>query len=987
MLLDAIEGPDDLRELDPGQLRALAAEIREVLIRAVSVNGGHLGSNLGAVELTLALHRVFDSPRDAIVWDTGHQAYVHKLVTGRAEGFERLRQAGGLSGYPSRAESEHDLVENSHASTAISYAFGLAVARDATDAESTVVAVVGDGALTGGLAYEALNNLGHSRRRAVVVLNDNGRCYAPTISRLTLAAVGAPHAPADPAGFFGALGLAYRGPIDGHDIHALETELRAAAAHDGPVVVHVVTRKGEGYLPAENDHEKHLHDVGAFDPETGRARPGIGSSYTAAFSAALIELATRHPEIHALTAGMPGSTGLLPFAERFPDRCFDVGIAEQHAVTAAAGNGDAAACAPSWRSTPRSSAARGTSCSTTSDSTAYPVVFCIDRAGITGEDGPSHHGLYDLALLTKVPGMTVFAPSSYEEVAVMLEEALRTTSGPVALRWPKTTARHVPPEQVGSGRAARKVRAGNDVCILAVGKMVEAAEEAAALLEGRGVHATVWDVRTVPLDVRMLDDARRHPLVVTAEDGIVEGGVGSLAVSALARLDGDSAPPLIVTLGAPVAFVPQGKPAELLANLGLDGPGIAAATLKALEARAPPAQHAPTPWVRVHRRLRAPTPRHRPGERPAEWLDSLDSVIDVGGRARARYLLARLMERAREQGVGVPAMVTTDYINTIPPEQEPWFPGDEVARAPHPRVHPLERDGDGRPGEPPLRRARRAPLDVRVGRRALRRRVQPLLPRQGRRRFGDQVFFQGHAAPGIYARAFLEGRLTEEQLDRFRREVDGGGLPSYPHPRRMPEFWEFPTVSMGLGPLNAVYQARFNRYLLHHEIADTSTSKVWCVRRRRRDGRARGDGRAVARGARAARQPDLRRQLQPAAPRRPGARQRQDHPGARGDVPRRRLERDQGDLGPRVGRAARPRRRRRARQQDEQHRRRRVPEVRGRERRLHPGALLRARPAAAPHGRAPHRRRPAHAARAAGTTTASSTPPTRWRSSTRAARR
>ena len=349
-------------------------------------------------------------------------------------------------------------MENSHASTAISYAFGLAVARrrctgaNSTGANSTVVAVVGDGALTGGLAYEALNNLGHSRRRAVVVLNDNGRCYAPTISRLTLAAVGAPQAPADPAGFFGALGLAYRGPIDGHDIHALETELRAAAAHDGPVVVHVVTRKGEGYLPAENDHEKHLHDVGAFDPETGRARPGIGSSYTAAFSAALIELAARHPEIHALTAGMPGSTGLLPFAERFPDRCFDVGIAEQHAVTAAAGM--------AMRGLRPVVAIYSTFLSRAWDQLLYdvglhgvPVIFCVDRAGITGEDGPSHHGLYDLALLTKVPGMTVFAPSSYEEVAVMLEEALRTTSGPVALRWPKTTARHVPPEQVGSGRA------------------------------------------------------------------------------------------------------------------------------------------------------------------------------------------------------------------------------------------------------------------------------------------------------------------------------------------------------------------------------------------------------------------------------------------------------------------------------------------------------------------------------------------------------
>jgi 1-deoxy-D-xylulose-5-phosphate synthase len=589
LLLETIDGPAALRRLDAAQLAALADEIRTVLIGAVSVNGGHLGSNLGAVELTLALHRVFESPRDAIVWDTGHQAYVHKLVTGRREGFSRLRQAGGLSGYPSRAESEHDLVENSHASTAVSYAYGLAVARDASGDDSTVVAVIGDGALTGGLAYEALNNLGYSGRRAVIVLNDNGRCYAPTVSRLT--AVG-PHPESDADSddhaetgeFFRALGLGYVGPVDGHDVPVLEAVLRDAASADGPVVVHVITRKGEGYLPAEADDEKRLHDVGAFDPETGVPHGGSGSSYTAAFGAKLIELAEARPEIVAVTAGMPGSTGLLPFAERFPDRCIDVGIAEQHAVTSAAGM--------AMRGLRPVVAVYSTFLSRAWDQVVYdvglhalPVVFCVDRAGITGDDGPSHHGLFDLALLTKVPGITIFAPSSYEEVGVMLEEALRITSGPVALRWPKTPARHVPAADVGQGRSARKVREGDDVCLLAVGKMVGSAEEAAAILEARGVHATVWDVRTIPPDPRMLADARRHPFVVTAEDGIAEGGVGALLAAALSTMeDGTPAPPT-VALGTPAAFVPHGKPADLLANLGLDGPGIAATVVKCLEAR------------------------------------------------------------------------------------------------------------------------------------------------------------------------------------------------------------------------------------------------------------------------------------------------------------------------------------------------------------------------------------------------------------------
>jgi 1-deoxy-D-xylulose-5-phosphate synthase len=588
VLLDNIDSPADLRRLDADSLRQLADEIRAVLIDAVAANGGHLGSNLGSVELTLAIHRVFDSPRDPIVWDTGHQAYAHKLVTGRRDGFARLRQGGGMSGYPSRAESDHDLVENSHASTALSYAYGLAVARDAADhdQDAHVVAVIGDGALTGGLAYEALNNLGHSGRRVVVVLNDNGRSYAPTVSRLT----GPDADPSDIAAFLGALGVGYLGPVDGHDLDALEPALRAAAEHDGPIVLHVITRKGEGYAPAETDDEKRLHDIGAFDPETGvQHGKGDVASFTAAFSDALLDQGVRRPEIVAVTAAMPGSTGLLAFAERFPDRCLDVGIAEQHAVAAAAGM--------AMRGLRPVVAVYSVFLNRAWDQVVYdvglhglPVIFCVDRAGITGDDGASHHGLYDLALLTKVPGMTVFAPSSYEEVAVMLDDALRV-DGPVALRWPKTPARHAAPGDVGQGRAARKVREGSDVAILAVGKMVDAAVDAAALLETRDVDATVWDVRVFPLDARMLNDARRHPLVVTAEDGVAEGGIGTAVAAALARMDGlgggvgDRPVPPVMTLGTPLAYLPHGKPADLLANLGLDGAGIAASVSKALDGR------------------------------------------------------------------------------------------------------------------------------------------------------------------------------------------------------------------------------------------------------------------------------------------------------------------------------------------------------------------------------------------------------------------
>jgi 1-deoxy-D-xylulose-5-phosphate synthase len=560
--------------MDVGELDELAAAIRRFLVASVAQNGGHLGSNLGVVELTLALHRVFESPRDRIVWDTGHQGYVHKVVTGRADAFGGLRQAGGMSGYPSRAESDHDLVENSHASTALSYAFGLAEAARLRGGGGRVVAVIGDGALTGGLAYEALNNIGVSEAPVLVVLNDNGRSYAPTVSPLTTAGRLDDELvdPKAPAGFFEALGITYAGPVDGHDIVELERALREAALVDGPVVLHVHTVKGRGYSFAEADQAKCLHDIGPFDPDTGIAFARASRSYTAAFAQALVAEAEHRPEVVAITAAMDGPTGLTAFKERFPDRYFDVGIAEQHAVTAAAGMA-MAGLRPVV-------AIYSTFLNRAWDQVYYdvglhrlPVVFCLDRAGITGDDGPSHHGVTDLALLTKVPGMTVLAPSSDAEVAAMLRWALDEATGPVAIRWPKTESTRC--AEAGEGIAARRLASGEDVCLIGVGKLVAACEEAADLLAAAGLSTTVWDARAVaPLDDAMLEHAAAHPLVLVAEDGVVEGGAGALIASALARRCGRRAPQVLCA-GVPVAYVPHGRAADILAGLGLDGPGLA----------------------------------------------------------------------------------------------------------------------------------------------------------------------------------------------------------------------------------------------------------------------------------------------------------------------------------------------------------------------------------------------------------------------------
>jgi 1-deoxy-D-xylulose-5-phosphate synthase len=611
--------------LDADQLETLAAEIREFIVQAVAVTGGHLGSNLGAVELTLAVHRVFNSPRDIILWDTGHQAYVHKIVTGRRDAFGTLRQGGGLSGYPSRAESVHDWVENSHASTILSYAHGLsaAVKRSGTP-DRKVVAIIGDGSMTGGMAYEGLNNLGHSGSRVVVILNDNGRSYAPTVSRLSesltklrlhpglksmrsriedvlkdLPRVGglaytslqgvysAIREVLEPPAFFESLGVRYVGPIDGHDIAGMEQALSQAAEFDGPIVIHMLTQKGRGYAPAEDDDEKCLHDAPVFDPAVG-PEAWAPKGYTQAFNEAMLGVGEDFPEVVAITAAMPGPTGLLPFQARWPDRFFDVGIAEQHAVTSAAGM--------AMGGLRPVVAVYSTFFSRAFDQAnldvglhRQPVVFALDRAGITGDDGPSHHGVLDIALCLKIPGMTIFAPSSIQEMSVMLRTALGL-KGPAAIRYPKGAARAVTDDSVGSGLSARRVRVGQgDVCILAVGKMVEAAEEAALILGADDIHAAVWDVRVVrPLDPQMIADAAAHQLVVTVEDGIRVGGAGSHIADAIADLEEDRHSPPVVILGTPPAYIPQGKPADIHAYLGLDGPGIATATLKALHGAVAP---------------------------------------------------------------------------------------------------------------------------------------------------------------------------------------------------------------------------------------------------------------------------------------------------------------------------------------------------------------------------------------------------------------
>jgi len=657
MILDRIDTPADLRTLSPAELEDLIAEIRAFIVETVTATGGHLGSNLGVVELTLALHRTFDSPRDVLLWDTGHQAYVHKLVTGRRTEFKNLRQAGGLSGYPNRSESVHDWVENSHASAILSYAHGLASSFELQGVDRRVVAVVGDGALTGGMAYEALNNLGHSGKRVLVVLNDNGRSYAPTVSRLSLSlthlrlnpsyvqarqrirnllreipglgdlAYSSVHGLTSalrevvtPHTFFEALGIRYAGPIDGHDIVGLEGALANASEWPGPIVVHVLTQKGRGYAPAEDDDIQRLHDFkvkapaavrtetastpdleidGTGDVTTNSVPFGVGSaigagydaapradaepvtapvtSYTDAFTRSLLRAAEADPRVVALTAAMPGPTGLLPFQARFPDRFFDVGIAEQHALAAAAGMA-MAGLRPVV-------AVYSTFFSRAFDQAnldvglhGLPVVLVLDRAGITGDDGPSHNGMLDMVQALSIPGLTLFAPSSAAEVEVMLETALEL-EGPSVIRFSKTPAPHPVAGAAGAGISARQVRHGDGrVCLVAVGKLLEAAVCAADELATEGIEVTVWDPRVVSdPDPLMLVDMVGHSAVVTVEDGVRYGGAGMYLADAMRRSCTPADAPPVVTLGLPRAYIPQGRPDVILSGLGLDGSGIARA--------------------------------------------------------------------------------------------------------------------------------------------------------------------------------------------------------------------------------------------------------------------------------------------------------------------------------------------------------------------------------------------------------------------------
>jgi len=610
-LLDTVRGPDDLKRMGPEELAKLAAEIREFLVDTVCRTGGHLGPNLGAVELTLALHRVFDSPRDAIVFDTGHQSYVHKLVTGRRAGFELLKKRGGLSGYPSRLESEHDLVENSHASTALSYADGLAKAFALTGRRRHVVAVVGDGALTGGMCWEALNNIATGTDRPIViVVNDNGRSYSPTIGGLAehLASLRlAPQyertllrgkqalqrtpvvGPAIYAGMhaaklaikdalspqmmFSDLKLKYLGPVDGHDTQAVESALRKAKAFGGPVIVHAVTRKGNGYQHAENHEADQMHAIGRIDRRTGEPAGAGGTTWTSVFSDELVRIGAQRQDVVAITAAMLGPTGLDAFAEAFPQRCYDVGIAEQHALTSAAGL--------AMGGLHPVVAVYSTFLNRAFDQLLMdvalhnqPVTVVLDRAGVTGDDGPSHNGMWDLSILGVVPGIRIAAPRDAGSLREQLNEAVAVTDGPTVLRFPKGRAPEPVPalQRIGGVDVLRR-HGGQDVLLLGVGAFVGLALAAADRLADHGIGCTVVDPRWVmPVPAVLVDLAGAHRLVVTVEDGGRHGGFG-WALAAALRDAGVGTP--LRDLGIPQRFLDHGSRADVLAELGLTAQDVA----------------------------------------------------------------------------------------------------------------------------------------------------------------------------------------------------------------------------------------------------------------------------------------------------------------------------------------------------------------------------------------------------------------------------
>ncbi|PKW18005.1 1-deoxy-D-xylulose-5-phosphate synthase [Saccharopolyspora spinosa] len=574
-ILQTIHGPADLRVLSQADLVQLADEIRSVLIDTVRRTGGHLGPNLGVVELTLALHRVFDSPTDPIIWDTGHQTYVHKLLTGRHSEFDRLRQRGGISGYPSQSESEHDFVENSHASTALSYADGLAKAFDIRkESTRTAVAVLGDGALTGGMCWEALNNIGaEPNRPVVIVLNDNARSYAPTVgavaehlARLRMRRANDSRTTSDES-LFERIGLHYLGPVDGHDIAAMERTLRQARDLRRPVVVHCVTRKGKGYAPAEENEADRLHAVGPNAPAFAPSGGGKKQTWTDAFGEEIARLADERADLVAVTAAMLRPVGLSRFSRNYPERVFDVGMAEQHAVTSAAGLAmgglhPVVAIYSTFFNRAFDQALLDVALH------RLPVTFVLDRAGVTGEDGPSHHGMWDLSILHNVPGIRVAAPRDADTLRAELREAVEYQGGPTVLRFPKATVGPDIPAVSTIGTLDMLVSGKqSDVLIVSVGAMAEDCVTAAAQLASHHIGVTVVDPRWVlPVNPLLAELAAAHRLVVTVEDNNRAGGFGT-ALAQLLHDRGVHTP--VCALGIPPAFLAAGKRKELLAGAEL----------------------------------------------------------------------------------------------------------------------------------------------------------------------------------------------------------------------------------------------------------------------------------------------------------------------------------------------------------------------------------------------------------------------------------
>ncbi|GAA2719365.1 MULTISPECIES: 1-deoxy-D-xylulose-5-phosphate synthase [Streptomyces] len=628
-LLENIRGPRDLKALDGEELTDLAEEIRHFLIHAVARTGGHLGPNLGVVELTIALHRAFDSPADRILWDTGHQSYVHKLLTGRQD-FSKLRGKGGLSGYPSREESEHDVIENSHASTVLGWADGLAKANQVLGRWNRhVVAVIGDGALTGGMAWEALNNIAVAKDRPlVIVVNDNERSYAPTIGGLAdhlatlrttdgyerflargkeallrVPGVGRPvyeslHGAKKgfkdafaPQGMFEDLGLKYLGPIDGHDIAAVESALRRAKRFHGPVLVHCRTQKGRGYRPALEHEADRFHTVGVMDPLTCRplSRPA-GVSWTSVFGEEMVRIGAERPDVVALTAAMLDPVGLTRFAEAYPDRVWDVGIAEQHAATCAAGLATGGLHPVV--------AVYATFLNRAFDQVLMDVAlhrcgvtFVLDRAGVTGTDGPSHNGMWDMSILQVVPGLRIAAPRDADQLRAQLREAVEVDDAPTVVRFPKENVGEPVPAVGRAGGMdvlAGSARTPADVLLVAVGAMAPVVLDAAELLRARGTGCTVVDPRWVkPVDPALPPLAAQHRLVAVVEDNSRTGGVGWAVAQAL-RDTGTHVP--VRTFGIPEQFLAHAKRSEVLADVGLTPAEIAgrisAALARAQEARA-----------------------------------------------------------------------------------------------------------------------------------------------------------------------------------------------------------------------------------------------------------------------------------------------------------------------------------------------------------------------------------------------------------------